>query len=104
MAKRFILNNDVQPFIGGECSQDECPSYDGKRCRAIGFRPDRWCEPFVIEMRAALVALGRARAEVVSTLGSSSAPIARTAHVNAQGAVLALADRLAALDEGKEGK
>lgn len=29
---------------------DGCPNYDGKRCEAIGFQPDRFCEPCVIEM------------------------------------------------------
>lgn len=33
------------------CSYDRCPQYDGKRCRAIGFRPDSICEPAVIAMR-----------------------------------------------------
>lgn len=30
------------------CSGDECPNYDGKRCKAMGFRPDRFCEPELI--------------------------------------------------------
>jgi hypothetical protein len=28
---------------------DECPDYDGKRCSLRGFRPDRFCEPKLIE-------------------------------------------------------
>lgn len=27
------------------CSREDCPQYDGKRCRVLGFRPDRFCEP-----------------------------------------------------------
>ena len=32
------------------CTDEKCPQYDGKRCRALGFRPDRFCEPVVAEM------------------------------------------------------
>jgi hypothetical protein len=28
---------------------DDCPEYDGKRCRLVGFRPDHFCEPALIE-------------------------------------------------------
>lgn len=30
------------------CSQGDCPAFDGKRCRLIGFHPDRFCEPILI--------------------------------------------------------
>lgn len=29
------------------CQDELCPQYDGKRCRMLGFRPDRICEPAV---------------------------------------------------------
>ena len=29
------------------CTEDECPCFDGKRCRVMGFRPGRLCEPEV---------------------------------------------------------
>lgn len=29
---------------------DQCPHYDGKRCRVLGFKPDRICEPVVQQM------------------------------------------------------
>lgn len=32
---------------------DSCPSFDGKRCKATGFRPDRFCEPMLIQLLAA---------------------------------------------------
>jgi hypothetical protein len=32
------------------CSEDACPEYDGKRCRALGCRPGPICEPAVIAM------------------------------------------------------
>lgn len=32
------------------CGREACPQYDGKHCRAMGFRPDRICEPVVGEM------------------------------------------------------
>jgi hypothetical protein len=31
------------------CSAECCPQYDGKRCREMGFRPDRFCEPQLID-------------------------------------------------------
>ena len=31
------------------CASDACPSFDGKRCRETGFKPDRICEPAVLE-------------------------------------------------------
>jgi hypothetical protein len=34
---------DGVPF----CSRKACPSYDGKRCREIGFMPDVICGPEV---------------------------------------------------------
>ncbi len=27
------------------CTEGKCPQYDGKRCRMVGWRPDRFCEP-----------------------------------------------------------
>lgn len=41
------LSTDVQPrMVEGLPHCDEaCPNHDGKRCRATGFRPDRFCEP-----------------------------------------------------------
>lgn len=30
----------------GFCSDDACPSYDGKRCNLTGFRPHGLCEPW----------------------------------------------------------
>lgn len=34
------------------CSEDACALYDGKRCRAIGFRPGTYCEPALVEIIA----------------------------------------------------
>ena len=39
------------------CSEDECPQYDGKRCRLMGFRPSTLCEPVVREMAKLLRAV-----------------------------------------------
>lgn len=36
------------------CSESDCPMYDGKRCYALGTRPDTICEPVVISMAARL--------------------------------------------------
>lgn len=35
--------------------EDTCPYFDGKRCSAIGLRPDRICEPVLQEMMVDLV-------------------------------------------------
>lgn len=45
---------EMKPHVGGDgvprCSENECPSYDGKRCELIGCRPSLICEPAVIDM------------------------------------------------------
>jgi hypothetical protein len=43
------------------CTEERCPSHDGKRCREIGFKPSRICEPEVKAMAEELVRLRRAR-------------------------------------------
>jgi hypothetical protein len=35
---------EIKPTEYGGCSHDDCPSYDGKRCRLTGLRP-YGCEP-----------------------------------------------------------
>ena len=32
------------------CSQEQCLSYDGKRCELLGYRPGEICEPAVIQI------------------------------------------------------
>jgi len=34
--------------------EETCPHHDGKRCRLMGFRPSRMCEPVVSAMGDAL--------------------------------------------------
>ena len=34
------------------CNQDGCGLYDGKRCSAMGFKPDRFCEPELVGLVA----------------------------------------------------
>jgi hypothetical protein len=46
---------------------DECPEYDGKRCRFMGFRPDRFCEPELVEERERALVLA-AQVERVKAL------------------------------------
>lgn len=36
------------------CSEDRCPSFDGKRCEELGDRPGRICEPAVVQMAIGL--------------------------------------------------
>jgi hypothetical protein len=45
---RPMLDDNGLPL----CRPDDCPLYDGKRCRAMGARPDRFCEPELAEMAA----------------------------------------------------
>ncbi|MGK3981379.1 hypothetical protein WMF38_57810 [Sorangium sp. So ce118] len=45
------------------CSENRCPSYDGKRCEETGFRPHTICEPEVIAMAAELRTLRGSRAQ-----------------------------------------
>lgn len=58
------------------CSEDACALYDGKRCRAIGFRPDTYCEPALVEIIAERDAL-KAR---VAELERRPAPVEHAAH------------------------
>lgn len=39
------------------CSEDDCPSYDGKRCELLGMRPGGICEPAVEAMASELASL-----------------------------------------------
>lgn len=55
--KREMSELDVRPNFDRDvpvCAEEGCPSYDGKRCAATGFRPDGLCEPFVIQMARVL--------------------------------------------------
>lgn len=44
------------------CTYEDCPEYDGKRCKMMGFRPSQICEPAVQQMSFDLEAT-TARAE-----------------------------------------
>ena len=46
------------------CNPDGCGLYDGKRCSAIGFRPDRFCEPQIVTDREQITGLTCANAEL----------------------------------------
>lgn len=52
------MDPDVRPEFDKHgvpaCTHDECPMYDGKRCRALGHRPVAICEPAVRDMAARL--------------------------------------------------
>lgn len=54
------------------CSENDCPSYDGKRCGELGFRPDRICEPQVTEMGAERSRYRDALEEIADGNGCSS--------------------------------
>jgi len=54
-AEDYLGLADVRPnVIEGSgvpfCSDKDCPSYDGKRCRITGFVPAGICEPAVVEL------------------------------------------------------
>jgi len=48
-----IRHLKIRPEENGACGQDACPQFDGKRCRALGFRVDAGdvCEPYVKRLR-----------------------------------------------------
>lgn len=61
------------------CSEDECPEFDGKRCRLTGFRPERFCEPALVDMvraneglRRQMAAELREAARMLDPLGEES--------------------------------
>ena len=50
---------------------ENCPSFDGKRCERMGCRPDRICEPAVkavVELQAANARLVAAAPELLESL------------------------------------
>jgi len=49
------------------CTEDQCPQFDGKRCRAIGFRPDRICEPAVRALAARVAEQDRLIADLTNS-------------------------------------
>lgn len=54
--------NERQPrwFEGvPTCAEDDCPSFDGKRCGEMGFKPDRICEPQVRVMSTSLALIAK---------------------------------------------
>lgn len=61
--KDRLASENVQPrwetgrYAGPMCTEDSCPSFDGRRCDKIGGRPHGSCEPAVTAMTKALAAL-----------------------------------------------
>ncbi len=55
------------------CSQDECPLFDGKRCRATGFRAAGVCEPAVEQAFEDLEQARRERDDLKARLKRSAA-------------------------------
>jgi hypothetical protein len=52
-----LIKDGAEPTFEGDlptCSYDACSQYDGKRCRLLGFRPDHFCEPALIDLMAEL--------------------------------------------------
>lgn len=53
---RYLLRrvkDGAQPELSGAhgplCTEDKCQKYDGKRCMLMARRPERVCEPAVID-------------------------------------------------------
>lgn len=53
------------------CTMGDCPHYDGKRCRVLGFRPDAICEPAVEAMGAELSKSAKPSAQDQDTAGEA---------------------------------
>jgi hypothetical protein len=56
------------------CTRDDCPQYDGKRCREMGSRPDTFCEPQLIDDYAARIQPGSEVSLQAAPVPASSAP------------------------------
>lgn len=74
-----MTDDEIKPTLDTRtgvphCSYEKCPNYDGKRCRALGFRPQGICEPAVIGMDVRLAAVeterDSLRAEVAALLAA----------------------------------
>ncbi len=69
MASNPLVRPDVTGGVP-RCTYDACPSYDGKRCAVLGFRPDAICEPAVIEMAGQVRELATQVSELRAELGN----------------------------------
>lgn len=58
------------------CDQD-CALYDGKRCSALGFKPDRFCEPALIEIVEKVASLEARVVELERRPGPIEAAVGR---------------------------
>ena len=70
-SEQGAMSEDVRPEFTGKglpMCVESCPSHDGKRCRALGFRPSSICEPAVEAMAV------RIRALVYVGHGATSVP------------------------------
>lgn len=47
---------------------ESCPQHDGKRCRELGFRPDRICEPTTRDLVQAIKRVAAGLAPVAITI------------------------------------
>ncbi len=47
-------SHDIQPTKDWRCSENECPSFDGKRCMLLGYSPSEFCEPKLKLVRLSL--------------------------------------------------
>ena len=58
--ERTMSDEDIKPEVtkhGLPLCTESCPSHDGKRCRVLGQRPSRICEPAVEAMAERLEAM-----------------------------------------------
>lgn len=61
-----IIVDGAQPgFLDGHslplCAHERCRKYDGKRCELTASRPDRFCEPALVDVMANLEAFELSR-------------------------------------------
>lgn len=60
MSDEHERDPDVRPTwseTGLPLCDDACPNFDGKRCKAMGFRPGRFCEPMLFQQAQESAAL-----------------------------------------------
>lgn len=63
------------------CNQAGCGLFDGKRCKATGFRPDRFCEPALVE----IVAENKALKATVASIEAAADEIRRGPRIGRDG-------------------
>lgn len=78
--RKLVVEDDIRPIVdrrGIPRCNEQCPSHDGKRCMAMGFRPEGTCEPAIITMAQHIAGNGGTSHEAAASAATKKDPNAR---------------------------